>query len=95
MNPYRGKRVTSWQNITNELVNAHPLTPDIVDICLKSWDSILNGKINTYLNLLIREMRISPQATGALLHDVIPEYIEKNVKEFRKGIDKEKDIVCV
>ena len=94
MNPYEGKSVEAWQSITKELVEAHPLTPYIVDLCLKSWQSILHGKINTYLNLTISEMRISPQATGALLHDVIPEYIEKNIQGFRKGIGKEKDIVC-
>ena len=94
MNPYEGKDVDLWQDITNELVDEHPLTPLIVELCLKSWDSILNGKINTYLNLLIREMRLSPQATGALFHDVIPEYIQKNIQGFRKGVGKEKDIVC-
>ncbi|MDR0987687.1 MAG: ScaI family restriction endonuclease [Ruminococcus sp.] len=94
MNPYKGKPVSDWRNITDELVDAHPLEPYIVDICQKSWQSILHGKINTYLNLRISEMRISPQATGALLHDVIPEYIEKNIKGFRKGVGKEKDIVC-
>ena len=95
MNPYEGKSIESWRAITEQLVNSHPLASQIVELCLKSWQSILNGKINTYLNLLIREMRISPQATGALLHDVIPEYIEKNVDGFRKGLEKnEKDIVC-
>jgi len=94
MNPYEGQDFDSWAGITKKLVDAHPLTPFIVELCLKSWQSILNGKINTYLNLLISEMRISPQATGSLLHDVIPEYIEKNVQGFRKGIGKEKDIVC-
>jgi len=94
MNPYDGVHPSLWAGKTKELVEAHPLTPHIVDICLKSWQSILNGKINTYLNLLISEMRISPQATGALLHDVIPVYIEKNIQGFRKGIGKEKDIVC-
>jgi len=39
-------------------------------------------------------MSLSPQAAGALLHDVIPAYIAKNVPGFRKGIGKEKDIVC-
>jgi len=94
MNPYEGKSVDSWHLITRKLVEEHPLTPYIVDMCLKSWHSILNGKINTHLNLLIKEMRISPQATGALLHDVIPEYIERNIGSFRKGAGKEKDIVC-
>jgi len=94
MNPYEGKNFDTWPAITKKLVDAHPLTPLIADLCLKSWQSLLNGKINTYLNLQIREMNLSPQATSALLHDVIAEYIEKNVKGFRRGTGSEKDIVC-
>jgi hypothetical protein len=94
MNPYDGASVEEWRLITEGLVRKHPLTPHIVDLCLKSWQSILHGKINTYLNMQISEMNISPQATGALLHDVIPEYIAKNVSGFRKGVGKEKDVVC-
>lgn len=94
MSPYDGVNVEQWRAITEALVENHPLTPQIVDLCLKSWQSILHGRINTYLNMEIREMSISPQATGALLHDVIPEYIAKNVPGFRKGIGKEKDVVC-
>jgi len=94
VSPYENADVQNWHQITENLVKKHPLLPMIVDLCLKSWQSILNGKINTYLNLKISEMSISPQATGALLHDVIPAYIAKNVPGFRKGEGKEKDIVC-
>ena len=94
-NPYENIAVQQWPEITHFLVEKHPLRPYIVDFCLKSWQSILHGKINTYLNMHISEMSISPQATGALLHDVIPEYISKNIEGFRKGIGAlEKDIVC-
>ncbi|MDR0522497.1 MAG: ScaI family restriction endonuclease [Planctomycetaceae bacterium] len=95
MSSYDNTSVNEWRRITEQLVAQHPLTPCIIDFCLKSWESILNGKINTYLNLKIREMSISPQATGALLHDVIPEYIAKNISGFRKGVGAEKDIVCI
>jgi hypothetical protein len=94
MNPYENIPVEQWHEITCCLVEKHPLTRVIVDLCLESWQSILNGKINTYLNMQIKEMRISPQATGALLHDVIPEYVSKKDKRFRKGSGNEKDIVC-
>jgi len=92
--PYDNVDMKQWRKITEKLVQKHPLSPVIVELCLKSWESILNGKINTYLNMKIREMSISPQATGALLHDVIPTDIAKNVPGFRKGEGKEKDIVC-
>jgi hypothetical protein len=95
MNPYENIPVEQWQEITCRLVEKHPLTLVIVDICLKSWQSILHGKINTYLNMQIKEMSVSPQATGALLHDVIPEYISKNISGFRKGVGSEKDIGLV
>ena len=94
MNPYDGKNIDTWFFITKELVNNHPLASVITELCLKSWQSLLNGKINTYLNLQIKDMKLSPQATSALLHDVVTEYVEKNVDGFRKGIGSEKDIVC-
>lgn len=95
MSPYEGIPKDKWLEKTNELVRAHPLYPCIVEFCFNSWNSILNGKINTYLNLSIRQMTISPQATGALLHDILPEYITKYTADFRKGIGNEKDIVCI
>lgn len=94
MNPYENKDIEQWHKITENLVRQHPLTDVMVDLCQKSWESILNGKINTYLNMKIKDMSISPQATGALLHDVLPEYIAKNIEKFRKGQGKEKDVVC-
>lgn len=92
--PYENVPVEQWYEVTSDLINQHPLREDIVDFCLKSWQSILHGKINTYLNMHISEMSISPQATGALLHDVIPEYISKKTSNFRKGIGSEKDVIC-
>lgn len=95
ISPYNDRDVSDWLSITKEIIGLHPLRNCIVEMCLRSWESILNGKINTYLNLLIREMSLSPQATGALLHDIVPEYIVKNTKGFRKGeTNIEKDLVC-
>jgi len=101
MDPYEGISEELWLGKTKELISNHPLTPHIKDLCLNSWKSVLGGRINNQLNKLIGNMRLSPQATGALLHDVLSEYIEKYVSEgiiqerFRKGDGKnEKDIVC-
>jgi len=94
MSPYENFDVSEWAEITKNLIERHPLKSTIVDLCLRSWQSILNGKINSYLNLHIKDMSISPQSMGALLHDVIPEYIGKNISDFRKGTGSEKDVVC-
>jgi len=93
--PYENKDVSEWENITQNLIKIHPLHHVIVEMCLRSWDSILNSKINTYLNLKIRSMNISPQSIGALLHDIIPEYIVRNTTGFRKGDNSEKDLICL
>lgn len=96
IDPYESEPVDNWEKITLSLINKHPLKDTLTDICLKSWQSILNGKINSYLNLKIKDMSLSPQAVGALLHDIVPEYITKNVEGFRKGCSNlEKDIVCI
>ena len=94
MSPYEGIPIEKWLDTTKQLVDKHPLSNIIVDLCQKSWTSILHGKINTYLNMYIRDMNLSPQALGSLLHDVIPEYIQKNIEGFRKGKGKEKDVFC-
>lgn len=94
MEPYKDKDKSEWKSITERLVNNHPLRWEIVDICQNSWKSILAGVINDKLNKTIGSMNISPQAIGALLHDIVPEYIQKNnIRGFRKGNSDEKDIV--
>jgi len=95
MDPYEGINEELWLSKTKELVDNHPLTPHMKDLCLNSWKSVLSGKINNQLNRLIGSMRLSPQATGALLHDILSEYVEKYVSEgkikerFRKGDGKD------
>lgn len=93
--PYANKEISEWENVTQDLIRKHPLYNVIVEMCLRSWESILNSKINTYLNLKIKSMNISPQSIGALLHDIIPEYIVRNTTGFRKGDNTEKDLICL
>ena len=94
ISPYENINVHNGRAITEKLVKRHPLSPTIVDLCLKSWQSILNGKINAYPNMKIREMSISPQAMGALLHDVIPAYITKTFQDSEKEREKRKTLLA-
>ena len=44
--PYENRMVASWDAITQQLLNKHPLTEDeIVEIVLDAWDSIMQTKI--------------------------------------------------
>lgn len=45
ISPYENIEVENWRAVTESLVRQHPLSPYIVDFCLKSWQSILHGKI--------------------------------------------------
>ena len=49
--PYENIPPEEWEEVTRDLIRRHPLTPQIVDFCLKSWQSLLHGRINTYLNI--------------------------------------------
>jgi hypothetical protein len=44
VSPYKNVEVKNWRKITEKLVKKHPLSPIIVDICLKSWQSIRAAK---------------------------------------------------
>ena len=94
--PYENIKEEDYLKKTQYLVNKHPLKDIIVDMCLNTWSSILNGKINTYLNLYIKEMNLTPQSVATLFHDVLPEYIQRENKDWRKEkSNSEKDIVCI
>ena len=96
MSPYFNKSESEWAEITDNLVNENPITKDLVDMCLKTWQSILNSKINSFLNLTIKDLILSPQAVSYLFHDILPEYIVRNLIYWKKGTAaNEKDIVNV
>ena len=42
--PYLNKPEQEWSKITNKLVGIHPISNRLSDMCLKTWQSILNGK---------------------------------------------------
>ena len=91
---YEHKTANEWVAITNKLVKENPITDCIVDLSLRTWKSILNGNVNSYLNLKISELDLSPQAVSNLFHDILPIYIERNVPNWKKGTQAhEKDVV--
>ena len=94
--PYFNKPKQEWLEITSKLVDNHPITNKLCDMCFKTWESILNGKINSYLNLTIKDMTLSPQAVSILFHDILPEYIERQLVGWKKGTEvNEKDVTNI
>ena len=77
MSPYENLNDSQWAEKTNELVNNHPLTPDlIVNVVLEAWDGIMKTKIADEL-LIGRDIFPSPQILGNYLHELIPVILQK------------------
>ena len=92
MSDYENLPEEQWESVTEALINKHPLKDHIVDLSLKTWASILNGKINSYLNITIGDMELSPQAVSNLLHDILPVYVSRQFNDWKKGGSDEKDL---
>ena len=70
--PYDSLSIEEWNKKTEDLISQHPLTKrEIVDVTLKSWDSIfstrIGGKAQIGVHIFPR-----PQIMGEFLHELIP-----------------------
>jgi len=94
--PYHGKDTSEWINITNQLIEKHPLKSDeLVDIVLTSWNDIFNSKIGSFY--IGKDISPTPQIMSFLLHELIAHYVNlRYPQQFKVGIEKhEKDIHCI
>lgn len=95
--PYENLSEDQWSSKTKELIEKHPLAPDlIVDVVLEAWDGIMKTKIADEL-LIGRDIFPSPQILGNYLHELIPVILAKrNPDLWRKEHDKsDKDLVYI
>jgi ScaI restriction endonuclease len=93
---YFGKDTSEWINITNQLIEKHPLKSDeIVEIVLKSWNDIFNSKIGSFF--IGKDISPTPQIMSFLLHELVAHYVNLRYPDlFKVGIQKrEKDIHCI
>jgi len=94
--PYFEKDPSEWKQITEELIEKHPLkSKEIVDVVLKSWDDIFNSKIGAFN--IGKEIFPAPQIMSFLLHELVAHYLSLNHPGIYKvGTNKnEKDIHCI
>lgn len=93
--PYEGLASSEWKEKTLELVDLHPIEPEVlVDAVLKSWELIYGSVIGE--TIIIGETYFpTPQILGDFLHELIPLELHEYNIDFRKGIGNlEKDIYC-
>lgn len=96
--PYYLANKTDWADITDRLIQAHPLKEaEIVHFCLSAWDSLFTSSLGKHHLKIGQHIFPKPQIIGALLHELIPaEIVASNPKSWRQEINKgDKDIVYI
>lgn len=95
--PYKNKSVDQWEQITEQLVESHPLdTDEIVEVTLEAWQKIMSTKIGDELQIGV-DLFPSPQIMGNYLHELIPALMSKRHPDVwrREQTKEDKDLVCL
>ena len=96
--PYQDIPKDQWSEKTAELIAQLPVTTDeIVDVVLSSWEQILNSPLGNKGYRIGKDILLTPQSMGTLLHAMIPlELAAKKPGEWRADkLKEEKDLVCI
>lgn len=94
--PYDGVDQDGWLEITQRLIEEHPLSPsEIVDVVLGAWDSIFATKIGSKGFGIGVDIFPKPQMMGFFLHELIPlEFAARYPNIWRaEATPKDKDVV--
>lgn len=97
MSPYLNQPIVQWQNITNQLVNSHPLSiQDIEAAVFRAWDNVWNTVIggNNGYRLIDASPLPPAQVVGYLLEMLVAQEINLMNPDFIWGRGSEKDIHC-
>ncbi|MDE6066000.1 MAG: ScaI family restriction endonuclease [Duncaniella sp.] len=90
--PYKDLPEDKWVDKTNELIDAHPLKNEIVDIVLHAWNDIFNSNIGSFR--IGQDIFPSPQIISFFLHELVAHYLSlKYPERYKVGEQKnEKDV---
>ena len=95
--PYDDKSTDKWIDITQGLIDAHPLSADeIVEVTLGAWNDIFQTRMGGKY-LVGTDVSISPQMMGNYIHELVPlEFHSRYPEVWRKEQEKkEKDLVHI
>lgn len=96
--PYTGIDKSQWLNVTEQLIQKHPLSEDdVVNLVLSAWENIFETSIGKLGLKIGHEICPKPQVIGALLHELIPaELAARNPCIWRPEQDSgDKDLVYI
>lgn len=97
VSPYAGVPENRWREVTERLVEEHPLRNDFARVALQAWGDIFATRIGAKGYRIGTDITLSPQIMGSFLHELIPlifqdMYPGKWCRERNKG---DKDLVCL
>lgn len=80
--PYSGVPRSKWRDITERLIERHPLSKnEIVNVVLSAWEDIFASQFGKRRLRIGRDLKPSPQSMGLLLHELIPAELEHRYPE--------------
>ena len=94
--PYVGKNKEQWPDITQELLDNHPLREhEIKRFVLAAWDDIFESSIGRHKLKIGEHIFPKPQIIGALLHELIPAEVSAAYPDIwrREESADDKDVV--
>ena len=95
--PYKNRNRSEWGQITEELVDNHPLKKeDLVAAVFSAWNGVFETKLAGKLKIGT-DIHLKPQEIGSFLHALIPYELEQKYPSAwrRDQFGNEKDIVCI
>ncbi len=96
--PYTGVRPTQWLNVTERLLKDHPLDGnEIVELLLRTWDSILSSGFGSKPFMIGRDLYPRPQIVAFLMHELVPLELKARYPSLWRGdlSSGEKDLVYI
>jgi hypothetical protein len=82
--PYEGARTETWSSITDQVIRAHPLSPQLlVKTVLTAWNEIFESRVGSLQ--IGKDIFPQPQIMGFFLHELIPVVIARVAPEWRRG----------
>ncbi|HCE1391080.1 TPA: ScaI family restriction endonuclease [Vibrio parahaemolyticus] len=96
MSPYQGANKNEWEQITQRLIDEHPISEsELVDVVLTAWGNIFSSTFGSHQ--IGSTIFPKPQIIGAILHELIPAELAARYPDEFRGEDSadDKDIVCM
>jgi len=97
--PYKGKSISEHKEITEKLIQKHPLSVDVIkEISLLTWDLLWQTKIGSgSTSIMLRDINVPATVVGYFFEILFSMELSKRYPTQWRGFKNkdDKDIVCI